>query len=88
MSSHAALATPATCQAVLGASWDTVQRCRVRHGLPLLKLGSHTPAVEVAPLLEALRREAALPSAEASTPTDPAAAARAALGLRKRGQGG
>lgn len=69
------LVAPATCLAACGYSWDTLQRVRKQHGLPLLKLGRQSPAIELAPLLEALRADAASvePPSEPSAPRQVAA---------------
>jgi hypothetical protein len=50
--------------------------------VPILRIGRQVPAIELAALLAALRAEA---SPAAQTATDPITAARAALGLRRRG---
>ena len=79
--------TPSTCEAAVGASWWTVKRCAERLGIPILRLGSQTPAVEAGALLAALRAEAAARAADDASeplPSDPVAAARASLGLRRR----
>lgn len=82
------LVTPSTCRAALGCSWDTARRAAERLGLPVMRLGSQTPALEAGALLSALRAEAtslaAAGDAPEPLPADPVAAARASLGLRRR----